>query len=173
MWLISKNGYGIISVTITLFWWRKIYIHIIVITIFHMTYSEILTPFRQGWRCSERLVIQYRCATYCTLSSITSSSTESDLGWPTLGLTIRVNGSGSGQHDWPDYINRYNTNPTRLVIGSKPVTRTRPSYDSGYSTRTWGTHLVAHPDSHMLWGRAAARPESPSLQLQWPEERKR
>lgn len=62
-----------------------------------------------------------------------------------LGLAIWLNESGSGQSDKPDYINRYNTNPTQLLIESKPVTRTRPVYYSGYLAQTQRTRLVAHP----------------------------
>jgi hypothetical protein len=52
------------------------------------------------------------------------------------GLAIRVNELGSGQLDWPDYINMYNTNPTRLLIGLEHLTRTWPDCKLGYPTRT-------------------------------------
>jgi hypothetical protein len=43
-----------------------------------------------------------------------------------LGLAIRVHGSGSCQHGRLEYLNGYDTSPTRLLIGLGPVTRTRP-----------------------------------------------
>jgi len=53
-----------------------------------------------------------------------------------LGLAIRVSGSGSCRPGWPDYIIGSDTNPTRLLIGSDTITRTRPSCEPGYTTRT-------------------------------------
>lgn len=47
----------------------------------------------------------------------------------------RVGNSGSSQPDWPNYINIFNTKSTRLLIGSKHVTRIRPDYYLGYPTQ--------------------------------------
>jgi len=60
-----------------------------------------------------------------------------------LGLAIGVNKFDSGQPGWPDYINKYNPNPTptQLLIGVNTVTRTWPDCKLGYPTRTWLTRL--------------------------------
>jgi len=53
-----------------------------------------------------------------------------------LGLAIWVYGSGSCQPDRADYIIGYNMNPTRLLIGFKNSTRTRPVYQPSYLNTT-------------------------------------
>jgi hypothetical protein len=53
-----------------------------------------------------------------------------------LGLAIQVYEWGSCWPDWPDYTIGSNTNPTKLLIGSELVTRTRSNCEPGYATRT-------------------------------------
>jgi hypothetical protein len=67
-----------------------------------------------------------------------------------VGLAIQVYGSGLCQPDQPDYTIEFSTNPTRLLIGSKPVIGTRLAYYSGYPTQTRRTRLLNIVASMML-----------------------
>jgi hypothetical protein len=75
----------------------------------------------------------------CTLSCVTKQNLNR-----TLRLAIRVCGSGLYR---PDYTFGFNTNPTRLIIGSKLVTRTRPNCEPGYTTRTRAHPTTSVPKS--------------------------
>jgi len=69
-----------------------------------------------------------------------------------VGLAIRATR--------PDYANGFNTIPTRLLIGSKHVTRTRPDCEPGNSNTTRYTRLQKRSNSNNPIGSSTGKQEN-------------